>query len=353
MLQSNSSSGTCIAFGLILSLFLCFITGILSSQKTLEGSDLSTDSSEDELLQSEQPFVPPLLSTDDSPAQAIPGADEDTEVSLLRSDGTTEALSLSDYLWGVVAAEMPASFPLEALKAQTVAARTYTARRLETPRHADGAICDYSGCCQAYIDRDDRLSAWGSMAEEYDTVLRTAVTETQGLHVLYEGQPIDAVFFSSSSGQTLNAVEVWGNNTPYLLGVTSPEGDEVPNYHSQVSFTSQEVSALLSKTYPQVSLSESPEDWFSQRISDSVGGVAQITIGGVTLTGNQLRNLFSLRSSYFTVSYDKDVFLFSVTGYGHNVGMSQYGAKAMADQGASFDQILTWYYSDTTVGGLG
>lgn len=359
MLQSNGFAGTCITLGLILTLFLCSIAGILSSQNRLEGSDLSSDSDQSSSSpqdEGEENLTPPQAGVETETETASPapiyGADQSTEVSLLRSDGSVEALSLADYLWGVVAAEMPATFPLEALKAQTVAARTYTTRRLENPRHADGAICDYSGCCQAYIDRDDRLSTWGSMADQYQTLLAEAVSQTEGLHVLYEDMPIDAVFFSSSSGQTLNAVEVWGNSTPYLLGVTSPEGVDVPNYHSQVSYTTAEVTTLLTQTYPQVSLSASPEDWFAQRVSDSAGGVAQITIGGVTLTGNQLRSLFGLRSSFFTVSYDSGVFLFSVTGYGHNVGMSQYGAKAMADQGATFDQILTWYYSNTTLGGI-
>lgn len=171
--------------------------------------------------------------------------------------------------------------------------------------------------------------------------------------MLYQGKPIDALFFSSSPGYTLQSQEVWVSAVPYLKGVSSPEGANVPNYRSQVVLSKDEVASLVRQKYSQASLGSDPNTWFTSLVPDSIGGVAQMNVGGVSLTGGQLRGLFSLRSSYFTVSYANNQFTFSVTGYGHNVGMSQYGAKSMAESGSSFEEILTWYYTGTTVSGYG
>lgn len=278
------------------------------------------------------------------------GNDASVSITLLRQqDGSVETHSLADYLWCVVSAEMPASFPLEALKAQVVAARTYTAQRMENPKHSNALICDDSGCCQAYLDKASRLNAWGSDAALYQSKLDQALAQTDGLYVLYQNKPIDALFFSSSPGRTLGAQEVWNSSLPYLQSVSSPEGSSVPNYRTQAILSRSDVAALLQNKYSQIELNDSPSTWFADRIDDSAGGVAQINIGGISLTGPQLRSLFSLRSTHFTIQYSEGAFFFNVTGYGHNVGMSQYGAKTMAEQGHSFQSILTWYYTDTTV----
>lgn len=285
----------------------------------------------------------------------IAGADSQVEISLLRSaTGAVESLSMDVYLWGVLAAEMPASFPLEALKAQAVAGRSYTIQRLTNPKHTGAQICDSPACCQAYTPPEQRLSSWGSNASFYQEKITSAIVETDGLYVLYQGQPINALFFSSSWGQTLPSQEVWGGTVDYLRSVPSPESqiqDQIPSYHHQVSFSAQEVSAKLGASYPAIDFSASPDSWFTQRVNDSVGGVGQYTVGGVTLTGTQIRAVFALRSTYFTIYYNEGEFTFSTTGYGHNVGMSQYGAKALAESGYHFAQILSWYYTGTTVRG--
>ena len=159
---------------------------------------------------------------------------------------------MEEYLWGVVAAEMPASFEEEALKAQACAARTYTVTLQEasSPRHPDAQICDDSGCCQAYLDRAEAEARWGANAELYSGKIQRAVEETDGLGVLYNGAPIQAVFFSSAAGRTVGAVEAWGNSVDYLVGVESPEGEEVPNYHSQVVLTAEEVRTAALAQYP-------------------------------------------------------------------------------------------------------
>ena len=122
--------------------------------------------------------------------------------------------------------------------------------------------------------------------------------------------------------------------------------------HSQTTLSKDEVKEIVLNRYPGADLSSTPENWFSQPVQSDSGGVSQMTIGGITLTGNQIRQLFSLRSASFSVRYQDETFLFDVTGYGHGVGMSQYGANAMANNGADFQEILTWYYTGTEIGPL-
>ena len=230
---------------------------------------------------------------------------------------------------------MLASFEPEALKAQTVAARTYTLSKMErtVEAHPDADVCTDITCCQAYIDPADAA----------------AVADTDGMAALFQGQPIQAVFFSSAAGRTVDAVEVWGNAVPYLTSVDSPEGDEVPNYHSTVTVPLDEFKSKLLAQYPQADLSGEPAGWFANLVPNSAGGVETVDIGGTTVGGGSLRTLFGLRSTSFTVSASADGVTFSVTGYGHGVGMSQYGANALAKEGKSYDEILKWYYTGIDV----
>ncbi len=276
--------------------------------------------------------------------------DRGRAVRLLTREGTVTELTMSDYLWGVVAAEMPASFEEEALKAQACAARTYTAVLQNSGKHPDADICADSTCCQAYIERSAAEARWGLNAGEYGEKIDLAVARTDGLGVLYQGSPIQALFFSSAAGKTVDAVEVWGNSVAYLKSVDSPEGNEVPNYRSQSVLGAEEVKSLTLSAYPGADLSGDPSGWFGQASRTEGGTVISMPLGGVTLTGGQVRSLFSLRSACFTVTWDGAQFTFDVTGYGHGVGMSQYGANAMAKGGSSFEDILTWYYTGTQVG---
>lgn len=274
-------------------------------------------------------------------------------VKLLQPDGTVEELTMADYLFGVVAAEMPAAFEEEALKAQACAARTYTVVRQGSAHasHPQADVCTDSGCCQAYVERQAAETRWGISAGTYSAKISQAVADTDGLGILYQGAPIQAVFFSSAPGQTADAVAVWGSQVDYLKSVSSPEGDEVPNYRSQVVLTAEEVRSRVLAAYPGADLSGDPSGWFGSPASNG-GAVTSIPVGGVTLTGSQVRTLFSLRSAAFTVAWDGASFTFSVTGYGHGVGMSQYGANAMAKAGSSFRDILTWYYTGAQVDDL-
>lgn len=286
------------------------------------------------------------------PLQQAPSAGErdgQRQVALLREDGTVEQLSLGEYLWGVVAAEMPASFELEALKAQAVAARTYWACLLGSGKHEGADVCGESVCCQAYVERQEACANWGEKGKDYAARISAAVEQTDGLCVTYAGKPIQALFFSSAPGSTVDAQTVWGREVPYLVSVDSPEGDEVPNYRSQLTMTTGEFRSLVQEQYPDADLSGPVSGWLSEFVWEPSGTVNTVKVGGVTLTGGQARKLLGLRSACFGVSVKGEEMTFHVTGHGHGVGMSQYGANAMARQGKDFEEILTWYYTGAQV----
>ncbi len=266
---------------------------------------------------------------------------------VLQKDGTVEAMTMGDYLWRVVAAEMPASFEGEALRAQAVCARTYSLWKLQAGSHKeDGAdLCADSSCCQAYITPEDAAQRWAGNAEAYTGKIAAAVAATDGQVLTYEGAPIQAVFFSSAAGSTADAAEVWGRSLPYLVPVDSPEGEEVPNYRSTVTLGAEDVRKLAEQAGLGCDLSGEPSGWFQNLTRTASGRVASVELGGASLTGGAARDLFSLRSACFDIAEKDGVFTFSVTGYGHGVGMSQYGANALAKQGKGWREILAHYYT--------
>ncbi len=272
------------------------------------------------------------------------------EVRVLDGD-TVTVMSLSDYLWGVLAAEMPASFELEALKAQAVAIRSETLYRMAHPSdsHPDADVCTDYGCCQAYTTAEAAAEKWGNSAAEYQAKLWQAVEETDGIVVKYGGEVIQAVFHSSSAGHTLSAAEVWGGDVPYLQEVDSPEGEEVPNYYSVVTVTGDEFLTTVQEAYPGINLEGTPEQWDYELVYNENGTLTGLTIGGVTLAATEVRTLFGLRSASFALETDSESVTFYVTGYGHGVGLSQYGANELAREGYTYEEILTWYYTDVTV----
>ena len=269
--------------------------------------------------------------------------------------GVIEEMTMDVYLQGVLRAEMPASFELEALKAQAIAARTYTLHKMKDgpiANHPDAEACDDINCCKAYKTAEDAAADWGGMALYYEEKLARAIAETDGQVILYGGEPILAVFFSSANGHTQNAGAVWQSDLPYLQSVSSPENEElVPNYYSVETFSAAEFRALFRAAYPDADLSGSPEGWIAEISRSDAGFVTTLSVGGVTVKGNELRTILGLRSPSFTVEADADSLTFRVTGYGHGVGMSQYGANALALQGLSADEILKHYFIGTTVDG--
>ena len=265
-------------------------------------------------------------------------------------DGQTQEMDLNQYLWGVVAAEMPASFELEALKAQAVAARTYSLNKAgQAANHPEADLCTDHTCCQAWISREAAQTNWGDNAQTYTNKITQAVAETNQEVALYEGGLISALYHSSSANTTQDSVAVWGGNVPYLKSVPSPEGEEVPNYHSEVTYTAQECKDRILAAQPEALLEGEPANWFTNAVCTEGGSVSTIDLGGITVTGHQARTMFGLRSASFTVETTPDAVTFLVTGYGHGVGMSQYGANAMAADGKTYTEILQHYYTGITV----
>ena len=268
-------------------------------------------------------------------------------------DGETVLeMDLGEYLLGVVRAEMPASFQPEALKAQTVAARTYTLYKLQTGgNHGDTAdICTDHTCCQAYIGEERARANWGADADAYEKKVEEAVSSTDGEVILYGGEPILAVFHSSSAGLTRAAGEVWLNDLPYLQAVSSPEAAEsIPNYYSRVEFSAEELRQKLRAAFPEADLDCGLGEILQDARRDTAGSISTVSVGGVTVKGSALRGALGLRSACFTWEVQEGKLVFFVTGYGHGVGMSQYGANAMAAAGADYREILTHYYTGVTV----
>lgn len=302
--------------------------------------------------------TPPELTTGRQTAEpSAPRTDSeeyhDRQQTLRVLDGdTVRDMTMEDYLMGVTAAEMPASFAEEALKAQAVAARTYTLYKLTSGgNHGDTAdICTDSTCCQAYISQEAARSNWGEQADALEEKIRTAVTDTDGEAILYGGVPILAVFHSSSAGLTRAAGQVWQNDLPYLQPVDSPEASaSIPNYYSRVDFSPETIREKLLARIPAADLAGDQNTWLKNAVRDSAGSVETVEVGGVTVKGSTVRAALGLRSACFEWELQDGRFAFYVTGHGHGVGLSQYGANAMAEAGADYKTILTHYYTGVTV----
>ena len=269
------------------------------------------------------------------------------ETIRLLSGGETLELPLEDYLCGVVAAEMPASFPEEALKAQAVAARSFTCSGASAHKHGEASVCADPGCCQAWLSEEAQRKRWGDDYETNAQRIREAVTATAGQILCYDSAPVFAAFHSSSAGATEDCGAVW-NPRPYLVSVPSPEtAEDVPNYVSTVSCWPTDFRDTLLSLRPEADFSGPLGTWVGEIRRDASGRVSEAQLGGVSFSGTELRRLFSLRSAAFELTLSDGLFVFTVTGFGHGVGMSQYGAKVMAEQGADYTEILAHYYTDT------
>ncbi len=266
----------------------------------------------------------------------------------LKMDGGEVRLSLQEYLVGVLFSEMPTSFELEALKTQAVAARTFTLKTGSSDAHGD-AVCADSACCQAWADEKTLRERFGDSYDAAEMLVRQAIEQTDGIVAVYQGALIDAVYFSCSGGQTETAADVWGGEVDYLQSVLSPGEEIACCFTDQVIVPVEEFCAVICEAAPEASFDEESSAWIAAPIYTEGGGVRQIEIGGAVFSGTQIRSLFGLRSTVFSVTTDGETVLFDTTGYGHRVGMSQYGAQAMALSGANFDAILKHYYTGITL----
>ena len=271
------------------------------------------------------------------------------ETILVKHGETVRETDMQEYLVHVLAAEMPAAFLPEALKAQAVAARTFALYCGDRGHHDDAQVCTDFACCQAWADDETLRSRWGEKYGENLDKLTLAVEETRGQYLCYGGEPVFAAFHSSSCGQTEDCGAIW-SALPYLVSVSSPEGEEdVPDYISYAELTPLDFRDCVLHIRPEADFTGAESDWIGEVSRDGSGRVESAVLGGVPLSGAELRELFSLRSAAFTLEYTGGAFLFTVTGYGHGVGMSQYGANVMAREGETYTGILAHYYPGTVL----
>lgn len=269
-------------------------------------------------------------------------------------------LDLEEYIKGVVAAEMPAEFEMEALKAQAVAARTVTVRRLKqyggkgSRYFSDADFSDDPAEGQAWLDGQALRKKWGWSKAAYWKKICRAVEETRGLVVTHQGRPIDALYHSTSGPQTENAGDLWGQDVPYLKSVACPYGKESPRYQETVRLRTRDVANKLGVRMPEAVLSgavpvTSSKDGIAILERSNSGRVKLIRVGGVIFRGDEFRRRLGLRSTNLRLTADKGQVVIESIGYGHGVGLCQYGANGLAKQGADFRKILTHYYTGVEI----
>ena len=330
---------------ILLSYLALFI--VLGFPLLLQGRSLPQPEAEAPVPSAAESTAP---ETDSAPAPLAASAGEPAPDSItVLTDGGAVTMDMQEYLVGVVAAEMPASFQEEALKAQAVAARTYAMYCALGQKHGDAQVCTDYTCCQAWQGEEALRQKWGGDYDACSQKIRAAVEATAGQYLSYEGQPVFAAFHSSSAGATEDCGQVW-NPSPYLVSVSSPEtAEDVPNFVSTVDCTPLDFRDTLLYAHPEADFTGEESSWIGEVRLDGSGRVASAVLGGVSMKGTELRQLFGLRSTAFCLEYTGESFRFTVTGYGHGVGMSQYGANVMAREGGTYTGILAHYYPGTVL----
>ncbi len=266
--------------------------------------------------------------------------------------GKVEELDLDTYLLGVVSSEMPADFEEEALKAQSLVARTYTIYKIiNGSKHENADICDDSNCCQAWITKEDRFKRWDEDKRENNwSKIENAVNSTKGKIITYEGKPINAFFHSNSGGTTDTATAVWGGtNYPYLQAVQTSGEDTYQQYSSELSISKEEFISKIKKFHKDFEIDFKEKNPIQILEYTDGNRIKTIKIGNVNLSGVEVRNIFSLKSARFEINIENDNIKFSVVGYGHGVGMSQTGADSLAKQGQNCEEIIKHFYSGVEI----
>ncbi|MCI6691492.1 MULTISPECIES: stage II sporulation protein D [unclassified Clostridium] len=273
----------------------------------------------------------------------------------ITKENRIEEVQIEEYVKSVVSGEMLVSFDDEALKAQAIAARTYiAAKRLRPCNIANGGdVCDTTHC-QVYINKDVRLEQWGSNAEEYWNKISNAVDNTKGMVLTYNNELVlYPQFFSTSSGMTENAVDVFSNSVPYLVS-TESKGEEIaPKYETEFPFNIPEFVNKINDKYKEASITSENLKNNIEILSRSVaGGIKELRIGKTKVKGLDFRLALGLSSTNFEYVINENEIVFKCKGYGHGVGMSQWGANVMAKSGADYKDILTHYYTGVEISKL-
>lgn len=258
----------------------------------------------------------------------------ETIITIYRSNGEILNIELEEYLIGVVAGEMPASFHTEALKVQAIIARTYALKSIEKNK-----ILTDTTSTQVYIDKQQMYKKWGADFNKYYFKIKEAVNNTEGTIITYNNQLIDAVYFANSNGYTEDSQEVWGYNIPYLKSVESPFDTNTTRYKKTINKSFEEISNILGFTVDKnVSI--------YNILKNNSNRVTSITINNKTYTGLEIRNLLNLNSTDFEIEITNEGLIITTYGYGHGVGVSQYGANGMANLGYNYEDIIKYYYKE-------
>ena len=260
-----------------------------------------------------------------------------SEITIYRSNGSVINLNMTDYLIGVVSSEMPASFNLEALKAQSVLARTYALKAKQTGKKLTDTVST-----QSYIDIDQMKNKWGNSFNTYYNKIKNAVENTNGEYLSYNGNYIEALYHSTNNGKTESSLDVFGNYYPYLVSVSSEYDKNASSYLRTISMPLDTISNKLG-------LSLNNDSVISILSYTDGGNIKEININGNNFSGKKVRELLGLRSADFDISISDNNANITTRGYGHGVGMSQYGANGMANAGYSYKDILSHYYPGTTL----
>ncbi|OIJ21770.1 stage II sporulation protein D [Anaerobacillus alkalidiazotrophicus] len=275
---------------------------------------------------------------------------EDLSVPVFRTKSNViEEVDFEDYIVGVVASEMPADFSIEALKAQALTARTYIVKHMLNPidtKLPEGALVTDTVIHQVYQNKEELQSKWGNEYDRKYSRILEAVQSTRGQVITYDGEPITATFFSTSNGYTENSEDYWQNEIPYLRGVESPWDTASPRYVAEKIISAQQFSNALGVQLPN----DGTVGEITAR-TDS-GRVAKVKINGKTFTGREVREALDLDSSDFRWERNGNNVVIETRGWGHGVGMSQYGADGMAKEGKSYQEIIQHYYQDVQISSI-
>lgn len=266
---------------------------------------------------------------------------EDEKVRVKQTEsGNIVEVPLEEYVAGVVAGEMPITFETEALKAQAVAARSYVLKKIEQNYKNDYDVVD-TVLNQVYLDDESLKNKWKDKYEERIQKIKKVVLDTKGEYLTYDGKVIEAFFFSTSSGLTENCEEVFVEALPYLRSVDSHYDEISPVYETEKVMNYAEFCNKLGIENVPLNINITK--------TTSTGRIKNITINGVNFTGNQVTQKLGLRSNYFEIKQDNDNIIVTTKGYGHGVGMSQYGANGMAKEGYTYKDILNHYYTNVEI----
>lgn len=297
------------------------------------------------LSQAQTNAVPTVAPTVDAPYEENKKSYAVQTFKVLK-DGNILELSAGDYVFGVVAAEMPALYHEEALKAQAIAAYTFACYRKNSSSGSEYDITADGDTAQCFITRDEAKSRWGEKADEYAKKIDACIAAVTGELLSFDNQPIFAAYHAISPGKTNPCIDVWGKDIPYLKSADSSGDTGAEGYQSEVTFS---IAELTEKLKSICEPSGEAKNYFSEFSVGDTGYVKQLKYCGKVVAGSQVTKLLGLRSSNFTVAFTDSKFIFSVKGYGHGVGMSQTGANFMASQGKTYKEILLHYYSGATL----